>query len=112
MTLGELLAREDLVGRVLKTHETTGYAFGGKIVRVGREGILVHFSLSEFVRCFEKGWGPWKHLPDSRFTLGKNAPLETAEDGTISFVIPRGGGRGYILPKGQKPPKPPVKEAV
>lgn len=101
MTLGELINKNGLCGRVVKTYQTDGFTFRGTITRVFQEGILVHFTLANFARQFTVERGPWKNLPNSTFTLGKNLPLERAEDGTFSFTPPQ-GGRGYIYPKGKK----------
>ncbi len=101
MTLEELLGRRGLCGRALKIHDTTGYAWRGTVKRVWTEGILVHFLLVNYARQFEAERGPWKNLPNQTFMLGKNTPVETADDGTISFLLPNGGGRGYFPPKGK-----------
>lgn len=107
MTLDELVERNGLCGRMMVTHQTNGFAFRGTITQVSREGILVHFTLANFARQFTAERGPWKHLPNSNLTLGKNTAVERADDGTVSFALPNGGGRGYIHPKGGKQETPP-----
>lgn len=101
MTLGELIDQNGLCGRVMITYQTDGFTFRGTITRVYREGILVHFTLANFARQFRAERGPWKNLPNSSFTLGKSLAVEKTDDGTISFVLPKNGGRGYIHPKGK-----------
>lgn len=101
MTLGELIDRSGLCGRVMITYQTDGFTFRGTITQIFPEGILVHFTLANFARQFAAERGPWKNLPNSNFTLGKNLLIKKTDDGTVSFVLPN-GNRGYIYPKGKR----------
>lgn len=102
MTLGELVDKKGLCGRVMVTHGADGFTFRGTITNVSKEGIIIHFTLANRARQFSRGSGPWKNLPNDTFFLGKSTPVETGDDGTVSFVLPKDGGRGYIYPKGGK----------
>lgn len=103
MTFEELIRRNGLCGRVLSTHEKSGYAFRGTITRTWIEGILVHIMLANRSRKFEAERGPWKNLPGAVPTMfAKNIPVEVGEDGIVSFDLPLDGGRAYINPKRRK----------
>ncbi len=102
MTLEDLIRQNGLCGRILETYEKNGFAFRGTITRVWQEGILVHFALANFARSFATESGPWKNLPNSTLTVGKNTLIKTADDGTISFTLQPSGSRGYIYTRGKK----------
>jgi len=103
MTLEELLGQRGICGRVLKTHETTGYAWRGTVRRVWTEGITVHILLVSAEMRYERERGSsWRHRPDFILLLDKNLPVKTVDDGTITFPLPNEGGDGYISPKGKK----------
>jgi hypothetical protein len=101
MTLGELTTRKGLCGRVMIIYQDDGFTFRGTITGVLREGIVIHFTLARFARQFRAEDGPWKNLPNSNFTLGKNTLVERVDDGTVSFALPK-GGQGYIHPRGKR----------
>lgn len=100
MTLGELASRENLVGRVFRAHEKSGFAYRGIIARAETRGDLVCLFLKSQARRFEgKRHGAWKPLPDAEVTFGKDTLTHNNVDGIITFTL-ADGGRGYFLPQG------------
>lgn len=100
MTLGELLAREDLVGRIFRAHDKSGFAFRGIIAKVETPGDSVCFLLLNYARRSEgERNGPWKNLPGNEVKFGKDMEIRKTVKDIITFTL-GDGGRGYFYPKG------------
>lgn len=106
MTLGELIARENLVGRTVELHDAQKYYYSASISAAAKKGDTVILALTNVVQSFKGGggYGRCKHIPGFLVRLGADTPVGSSED-TIHFPLPD-GGRGYLLPEGQKPPAP------
>jgi len=104
MTLGELITREDLVGRAVELHDAQKYAYFGEISAVERKDETIVLALTNVVQSFEGGGGlgRWKHIPGFLLKLKESTSTELCEK-THHFTLPD-GGRGYFLPPGQKSP--------
>jgi hypothetical protein len=106
MTLGELIARENLVGRTVELHDAQSYFYSGAISAVANEGGVVKLALTSVVQSFKGGgeYGRTKQIPGFLLKLKEDTPVHLSEE-TLHFTLPD-GGRGYILPAGRKPPEP------
>ncbi|MBI5071977.1 hypothetical protein HZB93_03775 [Candidatus Falkowbacteria bacterium] len=103
MTLGELAARGDLVGRVFRAHEKSGFAYRGIVAKTEVRGDSVVLFLSNHARRFEGklSQGSWKHLPDTEVPYSKNLSIQKTVGETFTFSL-ADGGRGYFHPRGTK----------
>jgi hypothetical protein len=103
MTLGELAAGENLVGRVFRAHEKTRFAYRGIIARAETRGDLVYLFLRDHARCFEgRRRGSWKHLPDAEIRFGKDTLVRKTVGEIFDFSLTDDGGRAYFYPKGTR----------
>lgn len=102
MTLGELVTRENLVGRVFRIHEKNGFTYRGIVARAEVRGDDVVFCLSTHARRFEDNHrGNWKNLPDAKITYGKNITARKPVGEIITFTLPN-GSEVYLYPGGVK----------
>ncbi|MBU1146298.1 hypothetical protein KKD80_02005 [Patescibacteria group bacterium] len=102
MTLGELVTRENLVGRVFRAHEKNGFAYRGIVARAGVWDETVVLRLSNHSRRFEdKRRGIWKHLPDTEISYEKNLLAMKPVDDVIAFTL-ADGSEVYLYPAGTR----------
>jgi hypothetical protein len=102
MTLGELRTRENLVGRVFRVHEKSGFAYRGIVDRAEERGDEVVFCLSRHARRFEgRDRGSWKNLPDAEIPYGKDLPAEKTVRGIFTVSLPN-GSEVYLYPAGTR----------
>jgi len=104
MTLGELVTRENLVGRVFRVHEKSGFAFRGIVLKTEVRGKDIVLRLANHDRRYEGGKqrrGTWKHLLDDEIVYNKDLLVRKTVGEIITFTL-ADGGRGYFYPAGTK----------
>lgn len=102
MTLGELVTRENLVDRVFRVHEKSGFAYRGIVDRVELRGNNVVFCLSRHARRFEaRDRGSWKNLPDAEILYGKDLPAKKTVKEIFTVSLPN-GSEVYLYPVGTR----------